>query len=165
MSITWKWVIIVNLKFDVESNTVKKLAQWAIALPDTIDFIDYWYNLSLSETKSKIESSIANNINAFHWTRWKEDFEEFVDGYKLQPGEGFSEQEREWFAMYSQYLVYELQLSSREIALYYGKGMFVELMRGWFKYHTFGTNLFMDHFTERFGLPPRVEKPYMIVNN
>ena len=154
----------MNLKFEYNLTIVRKLAQWAIDLPNNIDFLDYWYNLSLSETKYKIESSVANNINAFHWTRWKEDFEEFVDGYKPQPGDGFSEQEREWFAMYSQYLVCELQISSKEIAVHYGKDMFVRLMKGWFKYHTFGTNLFMDHFSEKFGLPPGITKPYKVVN-
>ena len=154
----------MNLRFEYNLTTVRKLAQWATALPDNIDFLDYWYNLSLSETKYKIESSIANKINAFHWTRWKEDFEEFVDGYEPKAGDSFNEEEREWFAMYSQYLVYELQMPSREIALYYGKDMYAKLMQCWFKYHTFGTNLFMDHFLEKFGLPKGLEKPYRLVN-
>ena len=54
--------------------------------------------------------------------------------------------------------------SSRVIAQHYGMGMFQQVMNGWFRYHTFGTNLFMDHFTAKFGLPPGVEQPYRVVN-
>ena len=151
------------LRFEYDYNTVLKLYMWAQRLPDDVDFIDYWYNLFLSDTKARIDDD-NNNLGSFWLTRWMEDFEQFYDKYERKPGDGFSENERIWFAMYTQYLVYELQLSSKEIALHYGKQMFINLMDEWFKYHTFGTNLFMDHFAEMFGLPPGVEKPYRVVN-
>ena len=142
------------MKFEFEFGTVLKLGDWAAGLADDIDFIDYWYNLSLSRTKHAIESNIMNKINAFHWTRWKEDFEEFNDGYQKLEGEGFSGVEREWFAMYTQYLVYAFQVSSSTLAKYYGKDTYVAIIADWFKYHTFGVDQFAENIATKHGLPP-----------
>jgi hypothetical protein len=144
------------MKFNFEFVTVIKLGDWAANLDDDIDFIDYWFHLSLSQTKYKIESDIMNNINAFHWNRWKEDFEIFVDGYAIVKGEGYSAPEREWFAMYVQYLVYAFQVSSRFLAEYYGKPVFRDIMKDWFKYHTFGVDQFVERIIIKHGLPAGV---------
>lgn len=136
---------------------VLKLGDWASNLPEDIDFIDYWYNLSLSKTKAQIESDPTHKINAFHWTRWKEDFEEFVDKYEIKPGEAYEPDEREWFALYMQYLVYGLQMSGKQIAEHYGKNVFVAMMNGWYRYHTFGVDLFIETFAEKFGLPENTQ--------
>ena len=131
---------------------------WAERLPDKIDFIDYWYNLFLSKTKAQIESSPADNINAFHWTRWREDFEEFTDGYEPLPGESYSSNMRQWFGQYMQFLVYGLDTPSKIIAEHYGKGVFFDTMEDWFRYHTFGVDQFIQTFTETYGLPPGVTR-------
>ena len=149
--------MVISVKYEFEFSTVLKLGDWAANLDDGIDFIDYWYHLSLSGTKHDIESDFMNKINAFHWNRWKEDFEVFVDGYKIIPGEGFSSHEREWFAMYTQYLVYAFQLSSSFLARHYGKETYREIMDDWFKYHTFGVDHFVESITEKHGLPPGAE--------
>ena len=146
------------MKLEYEFGTVLKLAHWAEELDDSIDFIDYWYNLALSKTKWLIESDMANRINAFHWTRWKEDFEQFEEKYDPKYGNGYSGAERSYFAMYSQYLVYSLQLYSKELAEYYGKSGFQKLMDCYNQYHCIGSNLFADKFAEKFGLPAGVEK-------
>ena len=144
------------MKYEFEFTTVLKLGDWAANLADSIDFIDYWYHLSLSDTKHKIESDFMNNINAFHWTRWKDDFEEFHDGYQKIAGEGFSAPEREWFAMYTQYLVYAFQSSSSDLAKHYGKDTYCNIMANWFKYHTFGVDQFVENIVIAHGLPPGV---------
>lgn len=155
-------VIIMKLDFEnkqklnFEFGTVLKLGDWAANLSENIDFIDYWYNLSLSRTKHEIESDILNKINAFHWTRWKEDFEEYTDGYHTVLGEGYSAPQREWFAMYSQYLVYAFQVPSRLLAEHYGMDTFREIMGNWFKYHTFGVDQFVENIVMEHGLPPGV---------
>ena len=144
------------MNYELEFTTVLKLGDWAANLPDDVDFIDYWYHLSLSATKHEIESNFMNKINAFHWTRWKEDFEEYTDGYQPVGGEGFSATEREWFAMYTQYLVYALQASSGSLAKHYGKDTYRDIMDNWFKYHTFGVDQFVENITMKHGLPPCV---------
>ena len=148
-------MITLNLEYDF--TTVRKLGAWAKSLSDEVDFIDYWYNLFLSETKYKIEESIMNNINSFHWTRWQEDFEEFVDKYKPITGtENFYANEREWFAVYMQYLIYAFQIPGKNIALFYGKDVFKDIISDWHKYHTFGADQFVENITEKYGLSPEV---------
>ena len=146
----------MKYEFVFEFGTDLKLGDWAANLADDIDFIDYWYHLSLSSTKYEIESNYMNKINAFHWTRWKEDFEEFTDGYQIISGEGFSAAEREWFAMYTQYLVYAFQASSSFLARHYGKNTYRDIMDNWFKYHTFGVDQFVENIAIKHGLPPGV---------
>ena len=145
------------MRFDYDFTLVRKLGAWARELPDNIDFVDYWFNLSFSKTKFKIEEHPANKINAFHWTRWQEDFEEFVDYYQpIEGGELFYAQEREWFAMYMQYLVCAYQVSSNTIAEFYGKGIYRDILLKWNKYHTFGADQFVENVAEKYGLPSRV---------
>ena len=144
------------MKFEYSDATVFKMSSWAEHLPNDIDFIDYWYNLFLSETKAKIESHPMNNINAFYWNRWRNDFEIYVDEYSPIPGDGFQAEERFFLGWYMQYVVYAMQIPSRQIAEHYGKDVFQKVLNGWFKYHTFGSNLFMVHFVDNFGLPPGV---------
>ena len=151
---TWRAAIILNLEFHF--NTVLKFYAWAERLPDNIDFIDYWYNLYLSKTKARIESSLADNINAFHWTRWQEDFEVFTDGYKPLPGHGYTANMRQWFGQYMQFLVYGLDTPSRLLAEHYGKDVFLDTMEDWFKYHTFGADQFVQNFAEKYGTPGSV---------
>lgn len=145
---------MLNLEFHF--NTVLKFQSWAERLPDDVDFIDYWYNLFLSKTKERIESSLADNINAFYWTRWREDFEEFTDGYKPLQGEGYSPDMRQWFGQYMQFLVYGLDTPSRKTADHYGIEVFRDTMENWFRFHTFGVDQFIQSFTETYGLPPDV---------
>jgi len=141
----------LNLEFDFA--IVLKFGSWASELPDDVDFIDYWFNLFLSQTKALIDSNPMHKINAFHWTRWQEDFEQFVDGYKPTHGASFSADQREWFACYMQYVVYGLQLTAKQIAEHYGKDVFLDVMRGFSRYHTFGVDLFVETFAGKFGLP------------
>ena len=152
--ITFVGVIFVKYEYDYGHSL--KFGGWAKSIPDSIDFVDYWFNLFLSKTKAQIEEHKANTINAFHWTRWKEDFESFVDMYQPFDGvEVYYELERSWFARYMQYLVCGLQLPSAEIARWYGKDQFREIIRNWFRYHTFGGNLFVEYvISEHGGLPP-----------
>ena len=141
------------MKYEYDFTTISKLAAWAESLRDDVDFIDYWYHLSLSSTKAKIEESVANNINAFFWTRWQEDFEDYFDQYLPIPGNGYSRDIRYWFAYAMQCVVYGFQLSSREIALFYGKSGYKAILDQWFKYHTFSIDLFIDHLTIELGMP------------
>ena len=104
------------LKYEYDLTTVFKLSEWSEALPETIDFIDYWYNFCLSDTKSWIETYIGNKINAFDWTRWQNDFEVFSEMYRPIQGESFSGEERSWFAAFTQYLVYAFQTCSKTLA-------------------------------------------------
>ena len=145
--------MVIFMKYEFEFSTVLKLGDWAASLADDIDFLDYWFSLSLSSTKRDIESDFMNKINAFHWTRWKEDFEEFNDGYSMIAGEGFSSTEREWFAMYTQYLVYAFQSSSSCLAKHYGIETYRDIMANWFKYHTFGVDQFAENIATKHGLP------------
>jgi hypothetical protein len=136
---------------------VLKLGDWAASLSENIDFIDYWYNFALSKTKAQIESDSTHKISTFHWTRWQEDFEKFADKYEVKPGESYALDEREWFAHYMQYLVYGLRLPSKQIAEHYGKDAFIKVMNGWFRYHTFGVDLFIETFAGKFGTPDNVQ--------
>ena len=154
----------MELRFNYDYIIVSKLGQWAEELPDTIDFLDYWYNLFLSETKIYIDEPDSGTLASFWINRWKRDFEEYTDKYTPKQGEGFSGEERSWFAQYAQYLVYELQTPSKDICSLYGKAMFEWLMKHYNKFHCFGTNLFMDYFIDEWGLPPGVTKPYRVVN-
>jgi len=155
LKIIWREVITLSLEFDF--GIVIKFGGWASNLPENTDFIDYWYNLCLSKTKAQIESDPTHKINAFHWTRWKEDFEEFVDKYEVKSGESYTPEEREWFAHYMQYLVYGLQLPGKQIAEHYGKNVFTAIINGWSKYHTFGVDLFIETIADRFGVPENAQ--------
>ena len=135
---------------------VLKFSAWAEGLPDDVDFIDYWYSLFLSTTKEQIESDPTSNVNAFYWPFWRNNFERHVDSYHPLAGEGFYAVERAWFARFMQHLVYCMQLSSREIANYYGKKVFRDLMLSWFSYHTLGVDQSIKTFVERFGSPSGV---------
>ena len=155
----------MELRFEYDIIIVMKLQQWAERLSDDIDFIDYWYNFFLSQTKAKLDEPYKSNLASFWINRWQEDFETYVDKYTPIPGNGFYNEERAWFAQYSQYLVYELQTPSRDIALLYDKPMFEWMMANYHKFHCFGTNLFMEYFVEQWGLPPGVEKPFGVINS
>ncbi|MCL2124384.1 MAG: hypothetical protein FWH33_00155 [Oscillospiraceae bacterium] len=144
------------MKFEYSDITVSKMGAWAESLADDIDFIDYWFNLFMSKTKARIESDPMDNINAFYWNRWKNDFEIYVDKYTPIPGNGYHVEERFFLGWYMQYVVYALRVPSKLIAEFYGKEVFRQVLDGWFKYHTFGSNLFMVHFVDKFGLPPDV---------
>ena len=142
--------------FDCEFTTIIKLGDWAASLSDSVDFIDYWYNLAQSKVKWEIESYFMNTINAFHWGVWQDRFEGLVDCYVPKSGEGFSSFEREWFAHYTQYLVCALQLSSNDIAKYYGRQFYSDLMHGWSRYHTLGVDQFVHVIASQYGLPTGV---------
>jgi len=145
------------MKFEYSLGTMIKFQDWAENLPDDIDFADYWYNLFLSKTKEKIEESPLNNINAFWWNRWKNDFEIYVDGYTPVPGDGANPHVRNWAAQYMQYLVYALQVPSKTIAKFYGKRTFEAILGMYPKYHCYGADYFVNSFADEFGLPPEVE--------
>ena len=110
----------------------------------------------LSEVKEKIESNPRKSINAFWWVRWQNEFEHDVDGYKPYEGEGFTPEERGWFAQYMQCLVFALQTSSKAIAGHYGKQGFATAMSMYPKYHCYGADHFVGSYVERLGLPPGV---------
>jgi len=142
---------------EYELQTVYKLSDWAESLSDSVDFIDYWYNLSLSPIKYDIESDIVNKINAFDWKRWQTDFEQ---EYQIKPGEGYDPELRRWFAFFTQHLVYVFQISSSDIALHYGKENFANLTNKWYQYHTFGVDHAINRFVDAFGLPPKAASFY-----
>jgi hypothetical protein len=144
------------MKFEYNWATVYKFQDWAQKLPDDVDFTDYWYNLFLSETKEKIEESMLNNINAFWWNRWKNDFEIYVDGYMPKPGDSINPDVRNWAAQYLQYLLYALQVPSKRIAEFYGKKTFGAIAKMYPKYHCYGADYFVNSFAGEFGLPPEV---------
>ena len=137
---------------------VSKLSSWAESLSNEIDFIDYWYNLSLSKTKSDIDSDVMNKINAFAWTIWQENFEEYVDGYTPIKGEGYDLDNRSFFGRYMQYLVYAFQLPSKTIAEHYGIEVYRNIMLGMPKYHTMGSDSFVENIVDKYGMPPNVLK-------
>ena len=143
----------MDLRYEYDIIITMKLQQWAKRLSDDIDFVDYWYSLFLSKTKKYLDEPDKGTLASFWINRWQEDFEEYVDKYKPKQGEGFSAEERGWLAQYTQYLVYELQTPSKDIAIIYGKPMFEWMLKGYIKFHCFGTNLFMEHFVEKWGLP------------
>ena len=149
------------MRFEYDYMITAKLAEWARRIPDDCDFLDYWFNLFLSDVKCGIDDKEVDNSASFWLTRWREDFEE---NYTPIIGEGFFDYERAWFAMYIQYLVYELQTPSKALAEHYGFGAFKWLMERYDQFHTIGTNLFVEYFVEEWGLPPGVITPVQIVN-
>ena len=142
-------MILLSLEYNYI--IILKLSDWAEDLSCPIDFIDYWYHLCLSEVKKAIEDDPLNKINAFHWTRWREDFE---NDYQPPCGESFSAPERAWFASYLQYLVYAYQIPSKKLALHYGKALFCRLMEEYYRFHCFGADQFTERFADKYGLPP-----------
>ena len=143
-------------KYEYSFTIVSKLSSWAESLPDDIDFIDYWHTLALSKTKADSDSDIMHRINAFYWTIWQENFEEYVDGYTAIPGEGYDADNRSFFGRYMQYLVYAFQLPSRAIAEFYGKDVYRKIMLGMPRYHTMGADAFVENIVEKYGVPPGV---------
>jgi hypothetical protein len=146
------------MKYEYSFTIISKLSSWAENLPDDIDFIDYWYNLAISKTKADSDSDIMHRINAFNWTIWQENFEEYVDGYVPIPGEGYDSDNRSFFGRYIQYLVYAFQLPGKDIAEFYGKDIFRKIMLGMTKYHVMGSDSFVENIVEKYGLPPGVIK-------
>ena len=146
------------MKYEYCFTIVSKLSSWAESLPDNNDFIDYWYNLALSKTKADSDSDKMHKINAFSWTIWQENFEVYVDGYVPREGEGFNSDNRSFFGRYMQYLVYAFQLPSRTIAEFYGKDVYGKIMLGMPKYHTMGSDSFVENIVEKFGAPPGVAR-------
>jgi len=144
------------MKYERESVTARKLSRWAESLPDNVDLVDYWYNLFLSETLFQITDHPMNNINAFGETRWREDFETFVDRYIPKQGNGYDGEIRYWYAWYLIQLVYAFQLSPKEIANHYGRSMFEDFPNNWYQYHTFGCKLYLEKFVEKYGWPEGV---------
>ena len=144
------------MKYEYNFVIVSKLSSWAESLPENIDFIDYWYSLSLSKTKADSDSDAMHRINAFSWTIWQENFEEYVDGYVPIEGEAYDSANRSFFGRYMQYLVYAFQLPSRAIAEFYGKEVYRKIMLGMTKYHTMGSDSFVENIVEKFGVPPGV---------
>jgi hypothetical protein len=102
----------MDLRFECDPIIVLKLGDWAEELPNDIDFLDYWFNLFLSETKTYLDEPDKGNLASFWVNRWKNDFETYVDKYTRIPGEGFGAEMQQWFARYMQYLVYALQTPS-----------------------------------------------------
>ena len=146
------------MKYEYCYTIVSKLSSWAESLSDHVDFIDYWYNLALSRTKADSDSDIMHRINSFSWTIWQENFEVFVDGYVPLEGEGFDPDNRAFFGRYMQYLVYAFQLPSRSIAEFYGKDIYGKIMLGMPRYHTMGSDSFVENIVERYGAPPGVAR-------
>ena len=144
------------MKYEYSFTIVSKLSSWAESLLDDIDFIDYWYNLALSKTKADSDSDIMHKINSFSWTIWQENFETYVDGYIPMPGEGYDADSRSFFGRYMQYLVYAFQLPSKVIAEFYGKDVYRAIMLCMPKYHTMGSDSFVENIIEKYGAPPEV---------
>ena len=144
------------MKFEYCFTIVSKLSGWAENLPDDIDFIDYWYNVSLSKTKAYIDSDIMHRMNAFSFTIWQENFEVFIDGYVPVTGEGYDIDSRSFFARYIQYLVYAFQMPSKTIAEFYGKEIYKNIVLGMPKYHTMGSDSFVENIVAKYGIPPGV---------
>ena len=135
-------------------SVIKKYICWVEELADNIDFIDYWYNFYLSDTKRKLdEGKNEDNILSFWCNRWREDFEEYVDQYSPIEGEGYSAG-RMFFVYYTDYLITGLHTTSKQIAEHYGKEAFQWIMENEPVLHTIGSNLFLEYFVEQFGLPP-----------
>ncbi|MCL1863975.1 MAG: hypothetical protein FWF78_10460 [Defluviitaleaceae bacterium] len=149
------------MHFEYDYFVTAKLSEWARRLPDDCDFLDYWFNFFMSDIKRGIDDKGLDNSTSFWLTRWRYDFEK---EYSPIHGEGYFDYERAWFAMYTQYLVYELQTPSRLLANHYEIKVFKWLLERYQQYHTIGVNLFIDYFTEEWGFPPNVTKPARIVN-
>ena len=154
--ISWREVLLV--KYEYCFTIVSKLSSWAESLPDDIDFIDYWYNLAFSKTKADSDSDIMHRVNAFSWTIWQENFEDYIDGYAPLAGEGYDSDSRSFFARYMQYLIYAFQLPSKAIAEFYGKDVYRKIMLGMPKYHTMGSDSFVENIAEKYGVPHGVDR-------
>ena len=146
------------MKYEYSFTIVSKLSSWAESLSDNIDFIDYWYNLALSKTKADSDRDVMHRINSFYWTIWQENFEVYVDGYVPLKGEGYDPDNRSFFGRYMQYLVYAFQLPSRNIAEFYGKDIYASIMRGMPRYHTMGSDSFVESIVEKYGAPTGVSR-------
>ena len=99
-----------------------------------------------------------HRINSFNWTIWQENFEVYVDGYVPLEGEGFDPDNRAFFGRYMQYLVYAFQRPSKTIAEFYGKDIYRKIMLGMLKYHTMGSDSFVENIVEKYGVPPGVTR-------
>ena len=141
------------LKIEPNFTAALKFKNWAENLPESTDFIDYWFNLFKSPVKEKIDLHPWSNINCFWWVRWQDILEEMYTPVK---GESFCVADRGWFAMYMQYLIIALQLPPAEIAGFYGKDVFSQIIKSCNKYHTMSVYLFVEHVRMRHGLPPNV---------
>ena len=82
----------------------------------------------------------------------------YVDGYVPLEGEGYDPDSRSFFGRYMQYLVYAFQLPSRAIAEFYGKGIYRKIMLGMPKFHTMGSDSFVENIVEKYGSPPGVAR-------
>jgi len=149
------------MRFEYDYIITAKLAEWARRLPDDCHFVDYWYNLFLSDVKRGIDDKEVDNSASFWLTRWREDFEL---EYSPRRGQTTYDYQRAWFAMYTQYLVYELQTPSRVLATHYGVACFAWLMERYDTFHTIGTNLFTEYFVEEWGWPPGITQAARVVN-
>lgn len=143
----------MNKIWNCEPVTERKMRRFAESLPDDVDFADYWYNFAVSKTKEEIDGSIINNINAFHWTRWKEDFEVYVDGYTPIKGNGLHDHWRGWFAAYTQPFIDVFDLPAREIFTFYGKEKFTKMLDMYPRAHCYGVDCFIDDVIDEFGAP------------
>jgi len=94
-----------------------------------------------------------HRINSFSWTIWQENFEVYVDGYTPVEGEGYDADSRSFFGRYMQYLVYAFQLPSKAIAEFYGKDVYRKIILGMPKYHTMGSDAFVENIAEKYGVP------------
>ena len=143
--------------FNYKSNQTLliKYSMWLNGLPKNTDILDYWYNLFLSETKACIDEDI-DNMQAFWYNRWIEDFLEYRDSYKPIVTEEPNKVDGTYLAYYTDYLVSALNIPSREIVSHYGKESFQWIADEYYKLHTFGENLFIELFIEEFGLPPNL---------
>ena len=139
--------------------TVEKLGLWAEELEDDIDFADYWHNLMLSKTKSKIDN-FDDQINAFWVSRWKEDFEEFEDKYTPKEGEGYLDYEKEMVAIATQYLVYAYQISSRELAEFYGINLVTHIIENTGRYEFYEAEDVVRDIVKNLGVPHGVNPNY-----
>ena len=138
------------MKYEFDIIVHNKLAHYAESLSEEIDFIDYWINFCKSSVFREIESNWFARINAFHWTRWREDFELIYEPIK---GNGYSEKERWWYASFMHYLQYAMQSPSASIVDYYGKEVLFSLMDEWYQYHTFGVDCAIEKFIEKHNKP------------
>ena len=142
------------MKYEFDIIVHGKIANYAENLSNEDDFIDYWYNFMKSPVLREIESNMFARINAFHWTRWKEDFERTYTPVK---GNGYSGKEKWWYSAFLHYFQYAIQSSSACIAGFYGKGVLQSLMDEWYQYHTFGVDCAIEKFIEKYNKPGWVE--------
>ena len=140
----------------MNSVVARKISMWAENLPADIDYVDYLYNLFLSQTKENIDNNYDCKLS-FGWNVWEEDFEGFVDDYKHVSGNtpiGI----RRYLVYYTDYIFRGSHLSSREIAEHYGKEVFQWIADNYDLFHTVGGNEFLEHLVYEFGFPPNVKE-------